>query len=268
VGLTGKFALVTGAAQGIGRGCALELARAGADVVINDLHRSPEVEAVAAEIRALRREAVVVEGDVFERLSCEQVAARAIEAFRRIDIFVSSPALNKRCDFLDYEPEQFERVVRATMFGGFHMSQLVAKHMVARGGRGKIVFICSVHSFTPTAESVAYNAGKAGLKNMAFTIAAELLKHRINVNVIDPGWIDTPGEVKYFGRETLDAEGPKQPWGRLGRPEDVGKAAAFLVSDDADYITGTALLVDGGQCLKDASKGESLLCAPQSREPA
>jgi glucose 1-dehydrogenase len=135
------------------------------------------------------------------------------------------------------------------------MSQLVARHMVARGGGGKIVFICSVHSFIPFAQSVAYNAAKAGLKNMAFTIAGELLKHKINVNLIDPGWIDTPGEVAAFGREAMDSAGPNLPWGRLGKPEDIGKAAAFLASDDADYITGAALLVDGGIWLNEARKG-------------
>ena len=102
--LLGKTALVTGAARGIGRGCALELARAGADVAVNDLTRSPEAEAVVAEIRALGRQAVLVEGDVFERPSCESVVARAIEALGRIDILVSNPAFSRRGDFLDYDP--------------------------------------------------------------------------------------------------------------------------------------------------------------------
>jgi glucose 1-dehydrogenase len=107
--------------------------------------------------------------------------------------------------------------------------------MVARGGGGKIVFISSVHARIPYARSVAYNAGKAGLNHMAFTIAAELVRHRINVNVIEPGWIDTPGEHETFGDEAIREAAPTLPWGRLGTPEDIGKAAAFLASDDADY---------------------------------
>jgi glucose 1-dehydrogenase len=244
--LLGKKALVTGAARGIGRGCALELARAGADVAINDRAHSELAESAAAEIRALGRPASVVAGDVFDRSSCEQVVAAALEALGRIDILVSNPARNDRASFLEYDPVIFEKVIQGTLIGGFHMSQLVARHMVERGGGGKIVFISSVHTQIPFARSVAYNAGKSGLNHMAFTIANELARHRINVNVIEPGWIDTPGEHESFGDAAIAQAGSKLPWGRLGTPADIGKAATFLASDDADYITGTALLVDGG----------------------
>ncbi|MFO0909693.1 MAG: SDR family oxidoreductase [Isosphaeraceae bacterium] len=253
--LQNKVALVTGGARGIGRGCALELARAGADVVVNDRESTPQAAGVVREIGDLGRKAWVVAGDVFQRASCESVVARTIEAAGRIDIFVSNPARNDRAGFLEYDPATFDAVIDATLGGGFHMSQLVARHMVARGGRGKMVFISSVHARIPFTRNVAYNAAKLGLINMACTIAAELLPHRINVNVIEPGWIDTPGERIIFGEETIDQAGSGMPWGRLGRPEDIGKAAAFLCSDDADYITGASLLVDGGFCLQEACKG-------------
>lgn len=250
--LLGKTALVTGAARGIGRGCALELARAGADVVVNDRERTPQAEDVVADIRALGRRATLVEGDVFSRPGCEQVVAGALKALGRLDILISNPALNDRAPFLDYDADTFERVLKATVMGGFHMSQLVARHMVERGGGGKIVFISSVHAETAYARSVAYNAGKSGLNHMASTIAAELCQHLINVNVIEPGWIDTPGEHETFGTERIRAAAPTLPWGRLGTPEDIGKAAVFLASDDADYVTGAVLLVDGGFQLRAA----------------
>jgi glucose 1-dehydrogenase len=253
--LLGKKALVTGAARGIGRGCALELARAGADVVINDRQRTLELESLAAEINQLGRQSATVDGDVFERASCDDVVARAVETLGQLDILVSNPALNRRAHFLDYDPATFEAVIRGTLTGGFHMSQLIAREMVKQGTRGSIIFIASIHDRIPYAGSVAYNAAKAGLKHMAFTIAAELLQHRIRVNVIEPGWIDTPGEESVFGRAALDGAGPTLPWGRLGTPHDIGKAAAFLASDDADYITGASLLVDGGIWLNEASKG-------------
>lgn len=252
--LQGKKALVTGAARGIGRGCALELARAGADVAINDLRRSELAESAAAEIRALGRQAVVVEGDVFARPTCEQVVARALQELGRIDILVSNPARNTRALFLDYDPDAFEKVIQATLTGGFHMSQLVARHMVQRGGGGKIVFISSVHTWISFARSVAYNAAKGGLNHMAFTLANELTRHHINVNVIEPGWIDTPGEHESFGDEAMAQAGAALPWGRLGTPADIGKAAVFLASDDADYVTGSALLVDGGIRFRGASE--------------
>ncbi len=250
--LMGKTALITGAARGIGRGCALELARAGADIVVNDRDASAEARETIAAIEAIGRRATLVEGDVFARASCETVTAQAIAAFGKLDILVSNPAFSRRADFLDYDPELFERVLQGTLVGGFHMSQLVARHMVARGAGGKIVFVSSVHTRIPFARSVAYNAAKAGLTHMARTIAVELLPHRINVNVIAPGWIDTPGEHATFGSEAIANAAPTLPWGRLGTPEDIGRAAVFLCSEDADYITGTEMVVDGGLCLRGA----------------
>lgn len=249
--LAGKKALVTGSARGIGRGCALELARAGADIAINDRERTPEAEAVVAEIKALGRQAVLVEGDAFDHDSCGRIAQRAIEALGRLDILVSNPAYSRRGDFLEYTPETFQKTLQGTLAGGFSMSQHVAKHMVARGGGGKIIFISSVHARRPYPRSVAYNAAKAGLNHMALTIAGELLPHRINVNLIEPGWIDTPGEHETFGDDVMSQAGATLPWGRLGKPEDIGKAAVFLASDDADYITGSSLLVDGGLIVEE-----------------
>ncbi len=250
--LIGKKALVTGGARGIGRGCALELARAGADIALNDREDTAEARAVAAEIQALGRQAVLVAGDAFEHASCGDVVKRAIAALGRIDILVSNPAYSRREDFLKYDPEVFQKVLQGTLTGGFSMSQAVARHMVERGEGGKILFISSIHAQRPFARSVAYNAAKAGVNHMAKTIAAELLKYRINVNAIEPGWIDTPGEHLTFGDDFIAEVGPRLPWGRMGTPADIGRAAAFLVSSDADYITGTTLVVDGGLMLRDA----------------
>jgi len=250
--LAGKKAFVTGAGRGIGYGCAIELARAGADVVINDLRDSEQARKVVGEIESLGRRATLVAGDVFSRPSCESVAAQAIEFLGGIDIFVSNPAYSRRAAFLDYDPELFHKIIQGVLVGGFHMSQLVSREMVKQGRGGKIVFISSIHSRVPYVNSVAYNAGKSGLNHMAFTIAAELIPHKINVNVIEPGWIDTPGEHEAFGDQFINETGPKLPWGRLGTPNDIGKTAVFLSSSDADYITGTTLVVDGGLCLRDA----------------
>ncbi len=249
--LLGKKALVTGGAQGIGRGCALELARAGADVVLNDRERTV-AEAVVQEIQGLGRKAVLVAGDAFEHASCATIVREAVAALGRIDILVSNPAFSRREDFLKYDIETFEKVLKGTLTGGFSMSQAVARHMVERGGGGKIVFISSIHAQRPYARSVAYNAAKSGLNHLARTIAVELIGHRINVNVIEPGWIDTPGEHRTFGSEFIEKTGPTLPWGRMGTPFDIGRAAVFLASDDADYITGSTLTVDGGLLLRDA----------------
>jgi glucose 1-dehydrogenase len=249
--LADKVALITGAGRGIGKGCALELARAGADVVINDRPGSAGIATTADEIRALGRNCAVVEADVFSRPGCESCVAAALRTVERIDILISNPALGVRCDFLDYAPEDFEQVIQATLIGGFHVSQCVCRHMVERGGGGKIVFISSVVAEMPLAQNVAYGAAKVGLNYMARGMSVELSSHRINVNVIEPGWIDTPGEHEAFDDATIRAEGEKLPWGRLGTPQDIGQAAAFLASDAADYITGAVLAVDGGFRFKD-----------------
>lgn len=252
--VTGKIALVTGAGRGIGRGCALELARHGADLIVNDRPESVDLETTAAEIRALGRTCHAIEADVFSRAGCEQLVQAALTRAGRLDILISNPAFSRRSRFLDCPPESFEDTLRATLTGGFHMSQLVARHMVERGGGGKIIFISSVQAEMPIAENVAYGAAKAGLNHMMRTIAVELSQHRINVNAIEPGWTDTPGEHETFTDELIVAEGPRLPWGRLGTPTDIGSAAAFLASDAADYITGSVLAVDGCFRYKDCRR--------------
>jgi glucose 1-dehydrogenase len=249
--LENKIALVTGAGQGIGKGCALELARGGADLVVNDRPESPDIAMTADEIRNMGRSCTVIESDVFSRDGCEALVHQAIESAGRIDILVSNPALSIRCEFLKYDPQDFERSISGTLSSGFHMSQLVAQHMVERNDGGKIVFISSVHADMHFAGSVAYGAAKSGLQHMACTMANELSPYRINVNAVEPGWILTPGELTRFGQEALEQEGKNLPWGRIGTPQDIGKAVAFLASDNADYITGAILPVDGGFRFKD-----------------
>ena len=253
VNLEGKIALVTGAAGGIGQGCAVELARCGADVVVNGRPDGTSPAVTCQQIESLGRKATPIEADVFERSACEQLVSGALEAVGRIDILVSNPASGWRCPFLEFDPDEFERNIKGTLNAGFHMAQLVARHMVDRGGGGKIIFISSVHAEMPYPPAVSYNAAKAGLNHMTSSIAVELFQHRINVNVINPGWIDTPGERRDFTEEQIQREGQKLPWGRMGTSADIGRAAAFLASDDADYITGTTLRVDGGFVYKDVA---------------
>ena len=252
--LSHKLALVTGAARGIGRGCALSLAREGADLAINDRTDSEDLRQVAQEIEALGRRVVIVAGDAFKHESCQQIVDRAIEGLGRLDILLSVPAFSRRSSFLEYPPELVTQTLEGTLAAGFSMSQIVARHMVSRGGSGKIVFISSVQAAVPHSGTAPYAAAKAGLNQMAFSIAAELARYRINVNVIEPGWIDTPGERAVFGDAVIEEQGPQMLWGRLGTPEDIGHAAAFLASDEADYVTGAVLRVDGGYWMRHAVK--------------
>lgn len=243
--LSGKAALVTGGGRGIGRGCALELAKRGADIVLNERTANQDLEQTCEAIKQLGRRCWTAPGDAFQRAGCEQIVEAACEAAGEIDILISNPAFSRRGSFLEYEPELFEQTIQGTLTGGFHMSQLIARRMVARGQGGQIVFISSVQAEMPIGLCTAYGAAKAGLNHMTRSIAVELAPYRIRVNAIEPGWIDTPGERNAFDEQTIQAEGARLPWGRLGREDDIGKAAAFLVSDEADYITGVVLPVDG-----------------------
>ena len=247
VDLSGKVALVTGSSRGIGRGCAIELARAGADVAVNYRSHAEEGKETAQAIRDLGRSAIVVGADVSDRASVESMANQAIEAFGKIDILVANAAMSVRQRFLEATVEDVEKTIGVCMWGVFHVTHLVAQHLAERGEGGKIVIISSVHSFRPFSGAVAYNMSKAAINNMAYTVAGELAEHRINVNVIEPGWTDTPGERKFMSESDLQAAWRDLPLGKAADIADIGKAAVFLSSPEAGHITGANLRVDGGE---------------------
>lgn len=248
--LENKIAIVTGGARGIGYGCAEALAREGASLVLADRPGSTELAGAAESLRALGAKVLPLEADAFSREGCESVLAAALEHYGTVDALVHVPGFNRRASFLDYDPADFEAILGGVLLGAFHMGQLVARQLVAEGKPGRLVFISSVLARIPNARCLAYSAAKSALNTMVQTMAVELCDHRINANVIEPGWIDTPGERDHYDDATMAAEGRKLPWGRLGLPEDIGRAAAYLVSDDADYVTGTLLPVDGGYRLR------------------
>lgn len=248
--LEGKVALITGSGRGIGRGIALCLAAEGADIVINDLPERSEAETTAQEIRAMGRKALLLPVDVSNRSAMEAMFAEAVKHFGHLDIAVANAAISIRESVVDAKWENVQRTLEVAQFGVFHTCQLAAQQMVkqplAGRSRGKILIICSVHEEIGFARSAAYNMAKAAIAHLGRTMAGELAQSKINVNVINPGWIDTPGERNHFSAQQIEEDGKLIPWGRIGLPEDIGKAAAFLVSDDADYITGSILRVDGG----------------------
>jgi glucose 1-dehydrogenase len=248
--LQSKIAIVTGGARGIGLGCAVELAAEGASIALVDRPGSEELAAAVATVRALGVDCLAIEADTFSREGCELVVETTCSHFGTVDILVGVPAYNRRASFLEYDGDTFDGILKSALLGSFHISQLVARHLVERKKPGRIIFISSVLARVPNARCIAYSAAKAGLNSMMQTMAVELFEHHINVNAIEPGWIDTPGERQHYDEETMAAEAKKLPWGRMGLPSDIGKAAAYLASDDADYVTGPLLPVDGGYRLK------------------
>ena len=250
IDLSGKVALITGASRGIGRGCAEQMAQCGADVAINYRSHPDEADEVADVVRSLGGRAATFGADVSDRTAVDAMVAGAAQQLGRVDIVVATAYYSKRQPFLELDVEGVRRTLDVTLMGAFHVAQAGARQMVQQGGGGSILFISSVLSFMPFATSMPYNAAKAGMNHMANTIAAEMAEHRVRVNVIQPGWTDTPGERQFTTEEQMREGAKNLPWKRLGTAEDLGKAAAFLASDDADYITGATLKVDGGMTLQ------------------
>ncbi len=248
--LEGKIALVTGAAQGIGHGIAQALAEEGATVVVNDRAHAEAAAEVVASLQALGQDALFWPADVADRAAVAAMFAGVVGQFGRIDIVVSNAAYSVREPVVEADWAGVLSTLEVTQFGVFHVCQMAAQQMVKQApnprSRGKIVVISSVQAEVAAARCAAYNMAKAAINQFAMTLAVELAEQRINVNVIAPGWIDTPGERAFYSEAELQANGRLLPWGRIGTPDDIGKAAAFLASDDADYITGSVLRVDGG----------------------
>ncbi|MFN3651105.1 MAG: SDR family NAD(P)-dependent oxidoreductase [Armatimonadota bacterium] len=253
VDLDGQVAVVTGASRGIGRGCAVELARCGARVVINYRSHGEEADAVAEECRAAGGDAMTFQADVAEHAAVDRMLAATVERFGGIDILVNNAYRSIRKPFLELEPQDLWETWAVSLMAPFYCSRQAARQMAAQGRGGKIVMVSSVLAFIPLPNSLPYNTAKAGLEQMAHTMATELLPHRINVNVVQPGWTDTPGERQFLSEDELQREAAKLPWGRMGTIEELGQTIAFLCSDAADYITGAVLRVDGGYWLPRAA---------------
>ncbi len=247
--LTGKVAVITGGSRGIGAAAAIQLARHGADIAFCDISPATEGQDTIRQIQELGRKALFFQANAGDRAAVERMMTETVDRLGSIDILVNNAAKSIRKPFLDLEPVDVEQVWNVILWGTFHCSQLAARHMVAKGQGGNIVMISSVHAYRPFPNSTAYSGAKAGVNHMAATWAAELAQHRIRVNVIEPGWIDTPGERRFFGDDVIRQEGQKLPLHRLGTPEEIARAVRFLVSDDGSYITGTVLRVDGGYVL-------------------
>jgi NAD(P)-dependent dehydrogenase (short-subunit alcohol dehydrogenase family) len=250
--LTGKVALVTGGARGIGRGIALTLAAEGVKVAVNYRERSDAAAEVVRHIREDGGDAEAIQGDVGVYAEAERLVSGTLERFGRIDVLVNNAGVVTRHPILDVPLAEWDRVVRTNLYGCFHCSRLVGGHMVERGEGGKIVSVSSIHGRVAKAGMGPYCATKAAIEMFSKQLAVELAPHRINVNVVASGTIIT--EINFPLYQSMNPDDIEKrtavlhrvPWGEIGQPEDIGKAVAFLASDAARYITGAVLYVDGG----------------------
>lgn len=261
--LQGKVALVTGGARGIGRGIALTLAAEGARVAVNYVNNPDAAEGVVREISRQGGEAEAIGADVGVYEQAERLVAATLERFGRIDILVNNAGIVNRQSILDVSLEDWDRVVHTNFYGCFHCSRLAGRHMVTRGGGGKIVNISSIHGRVAKANMGPYCSTKAAIDMFSKQLAVELAPHKINVNVVASGTISTDINIPlYKSTEPADialrqAVLARIPWGVIGEPEDIGRAVAFLASDAARYVTGAVLYVDGGYTAEGTPRATS-----------
>jgi 2-hydroxycyclohexanecarboxyl-CoA dehydrogenase len=244
--LEGKVAIVTGAAQGIGRAIALRLASEGASVAVADIQAN-KADATAAEIHAGGGKAIAVKLDV-SRLEDAMAAADRVEReLGPIDILVNNAGWDKVEPFLDNTPETWDRVIAINFRGPINCCKAVAPRMQSRGS-GKIVSISSDAARVGSTGEAVYAGCKAGIIGFSKTLARELARHKINVNVVCPGPTETQllRDAMADRPGVLDAMARGIPFRRLGKPEDLAGAVAFLASPDADFVTGQVLSVSGG----------------------
>jgi len=245
--LADKVAIVTGAGRGIGKGIALGLAQAGADVVVAEL-MAAEAENTAAEIRALGRKSLAVPTDVRNGEQVANMAKRTLDEFNRIDILVNNVGVfGRQTPSLEVSEDDWDFLLQANLKGAFLCSKAVAEAMIEQG-KGSIVNISSLGGLVPVLGFTAYDAAKAGVINMTQSLAVEWASHHIRVNCIAPGWIETPYNSPLGFREAPFVRNAlkRVPLERPGKPEDIAAAAIYLASDASDYVTGMTILVDGG----------------------
>jgi L-rhamnose 1-dehydrogenase len=245
--LEGKTVLITGASRGIGRATAVECARHGADVAINSYNDDAAARLVVAEIEALGRRAVALDGDVALPETATSFVDQATEALGRVDVFVSNAGICPFHAFLDMPAETLRRTMDVNLTGAWFMTQAAANQMVKQGGGGAIVAVSSISALVGGAMQTHYTPTKAGVHSLMQSCAVALGQHGIRCNSVMPGTIETD-----INRDDLSdpckrayMEG-RIPLGRLGRPEDVARVIVFLASDMAAYVTGAAILTDGG----------------------
>ncbi|MCJ8323410.1 MAG: SDR family oxidoreductase [Rhizobiales bacterium] len=252
--LKDKCVIVTGGSRGIGAGISRAMAQAGADVVINylgendaELGQTDGIEVVLADIKAMGRRAIAVEGNVADPETGQKLVDAAVEAFGKVDILSSNAGICPFHSFLDIPIEVMRKVSAVNYEGSFMVSQAVARQMVKQGHGGAIIATSSISALVGGEMQTHYTPTKAAVHSMMQSVSISLGKHGIRCNSIMPGAILTDMNREVLdGTETAAYFEKRIPLGRYGTPDDIGQVAVFLASDMASYVTGASLLVDGG----------------------
>ena len=255
--LAGQKALVTGANSGIGRGIAVELGKAGADVVVNYVDGDAAAEDVVQEVRRSGAQALAYKADVSSEKEVDAMWAHAVQELGTIDILVANAGLQRDSAFSEMTLEKWNKVLDVNLTGQFLCARAAVREFLRRGvvtsvskAAGKIICMSSVHQTIPWGGHANYATSKGGIKLLMESMAQELAPHHIRINAIAPGAIKTPINTSAWNTpEALKSLLTLIPYGRIGEPEDIARAAVWLASDESDYVVGTTLFVDGGMTL-------------------
>jgi NAD(P)-dependent dehydrogenase (short-subunit alcohol dehydrogenase family) len=247
--LQGKRALVTGAASGIGRASALELAKEGAAVAVVDIDEARGRE-TAREINATGGRAIFIQCDVTQAESCQRAVERAVEAFGGLDVLFNNAGIIRRADVVETTEDEWQRVMDVNVKSIFLMCKF-AVPVMARGGGGSIINTGSGWGLKGGRKAISYCASKGAVVNMTRALAIDHGPQKIRANCICPGDVDTPmlrNEARQLGQAEADfmAEAASRPLGRFGQPVEIAQAVVFLAGDASSYVSGAALVVDGG----------------------
>jgi glucose 1-dehydrogenase len=257
ISLKDQPALVTGANSGIGYAVAKALAAAGCPVIVNYVVDPPSAERVVDEIRTAGGEAMAIRADVSKEDEVQAMFRKMFDAYGTIHILVNNAGLQRDARFVDMTLHDWEFVLSVNLTGQFLCAREAAREFLRRGvvpevscAAGKILCMSSVHEVIPWAGHVNYAASKGGVMLLMKSLAQELAPHRIRVNSLCPGAIKTPiNTAAWSTPEALSQLLTLIPYGRVGEPEDIGRAAVWLASDASDYVNGTSLYIDGGMTL-------------------
>ena len=245
--LKGKVAVVTGGNSGIGLAIVLELAKQGANIVIDYVAHPEATEALEKQVRALGDQAIGVNADVSKVAELQKLIAAAVEGFGRVDVMVNNAGIETRTGILDTTEAQFDKVMEINLKSAFFGTQLAAKQMIAQGGGGRIINITSVHEDWPMPGNAPYCLSKGGMRMLTRTAGIELAPHDVLVVGVGPGAIATPINTSTMNdpakMKKLDAA---IPLGRMAKPEEIASVVAFLAGDGASYLTATTIFADGG----------------------
>ncbi len=246
--LDGKVALITGSDSGIGQATAIEFARQGADVVVHYLHDAEGAKHTRSQVEEQGRRCLVTQADISDEDQVADMFDAAVERFGTLDILMNNAGVDASgTSVAELSTQVWDRAIRTNLYGAFFCCRRFIQLRLAAGGEGKIINVSSVHADNPNAGGSDYDCSKGAIRMLTRTLALELAPHKINVNSLAPGMVLTPfNQAAIDDPKVLDEQVQSIPWKRAAQPEEIAKLAVFLASPEADYVTGSSYVMDGG----------------------